>query len=117
MSSPSEKECYKLIQMVVLKLQPVCVMCGQPSIVGHHWFKRDRLATAFLPEAISGLCNVCHLFAHARPRWFREYMINRFGENNYYSLLALSCTVVPDFDFEATKNNLKKLLDNSQRQA
>ena len=105
-----KKSCYSLIQEVSIKRSPFCPWCGSPSVVGHHLFKRDRLATAFLPEAVQGMCDFHHTYAHAYPDEFAAEMKKRIGEEQYERLLALSHTVVKNMDFSAVRKNLKVLL-------
>ena len=116
MSSPSEKECYKLIQMVAVKQDPICILpgCCQPSMVGHHIFKRDRNATAFLPEAVRGMCIVHHDWAHHYPFQCENIWIELLGPKRYYELVRLSWTVVPDINFEEIRDGLKKILDTGK---
>jgi len=103
------KECYKLIQELVTKETPFCKRCGAPATVGHHLYKRDRLATAFLPEALWSLCAECHNWVHRNPYPFQVMVINEIGER-YYELLRLSHTVVKNMDFDQVKKELKKRL-------
>lgn len=107
---PAEADCYRLIQMVALQQDPACIICGWPSEVGHHLFKRDRLATAFLPEAVRGLCNQCHRDAHNYPLLFSGTMIRMMGEDRYFELERLSWKVAKHFDFNAKRQVLKALL-------
>jgi len=110
MTSP-KSECYRLIQQIAVKRDPRCIVigCGAPSTVGHHLFKRSRMATAFLPEAVRGLCHPCHLKAHASPAWFRALMISMIGDR-YYELERLSNTVVK-VDFKAKRDELRGILE------
>jgi 5-methylcytosine-specific restriction endonuclease McrA len=105
----AEYDCYRLIQEVVVRETPFCRRCGSPATVGHHLFKRDRLATAFLPEAVWSLCNDCHGWAHRNPYPFQLMVVNEIGER-YYELLRLSHTVVKNMDFKNVKEELKKRL-------
>lgn len=113
MSSPSEKECYALIQQIAILQDPVCTKlgCWHPSDCGHHLFKRDRLATAFLPHLVRGLCDHHHKWAHRKPKEYEDEVRAMAGDEAYDSWLRLSHTVVPDFDFKAKKKELKILLD------
>lgn len=79
------------------------------SSVGHHLFKRDRMGTAFLPEALIGLCVDHHAYAHAHPEEFRELMIERMGER-YYELQRLSNSVVKYQDFGGIRRHLRTLI-------
>jgi len=105
---PIEKRCYDLIQEVTLRQQPRCRICSVPSEVGHHLFKRDRMATAFLPEAVWGLCNNCHTQAHAHPMLFKAVAHQTMGQR-YYDLLLLSHTTCRP-DLKKIKNDLLTLL-------
>lgn len=78
-----------------------------PATVAHHVYKRDRLATAFLPEALWSLCNECHGWAHRNPCQFQKLVVSEIGER-YYELLRLSHTVVKNMDFKKVKEELKK---------
>lgn len=101
------KEAYRLIQEVVVKETPFCKRCGSPATVGHHLYKRDRMATAFLPEALWGLCTECHAWAHRNPCQLQKMVIEEIGER-YYELLRLSHTVVKNMDLDQVKKELKK---------
>jgi hypothetical protein len=115
MTSSAKKECYALIQQIAVLQDPICVICGKPSDCGHHLFKRDRLATAFLPEAVRGVCNETHRVAHAEPEWFQGFMIRSMGDERYFELSRLSRTVVPYMDFKATRDQLRLILFDLQR--
>lgn len=110
---PYERECYRLIQEISILIYPKCQFpgCFKPSVVGHHLYKRDRLATAFHTECVLGMCDEHHHFAHSKPREFEFYMIDKMGER-YYELLRLSHTTVKGFDFKETSVRLKKLLEH-----
>lgn len=107
---PSKKECYALIQEVAVKRHPVCPWCPKPSVVGHHLFKRDRMATAFLPEAVQGMCDYHHGYWHKHPAGFRQEMIREIGDDRYWELERLSQTVVRNVDYGAVKRKLTLLL-------
>ena len=114
MKSAIERECYKLIQMVAVKQRPVCIWTGQPSTVGHHLFKRDRLATAFLPAAVWGMSDSQHHWAHKHPSQWKDIVIHIIGFPEYARLRTLSWTVVENINFEEIRNNLKKMLDKGK---
>jgi hypothetical protein len=105
----AKKECYALIQAVVLKLNPVCQHpdCREPSVVGHHIFKRDRLTTAFLPSCVWGLCNHHHRYAHSHPEDFKNIVIGFMGYETYYERLRLSHTVGNSINFHEIQGRLK----------
>ena len=106
----AKDDCYKLIQQIVVKRDVFCKYpsCFSQSSAGHHLFKRDRLATAFLPEAVIGLC-----VDHHTPRWvedpvFIDYLVAMMGER-YYELQRLSYTVVRNFDFKECRKQLRRI--------
>ena len=105
----SKKELYALIQEVAVKRHPTCPWCDKPSVVGHHLFKRDRLATAFLPEAVQGVCDFHHKYWHKHPKGFRHEMIRIIGDR-YWELERLSYTVVRNMDYGEVKKKLTGLL-------
>jgi len=73
------------------------------------------MGTAFLPEALVGLCERHHVvWAHAEPDEFREFMIGRIGEK-YYELQRLSNSVVKHFDFEECRERLRKTIKKGGR--
>lgn len=82
-------ECYSLVQAVTLKRHPVCRMCGNPSVVGHHQFGRSRQGTAYNPDALIALCMDCHAYAHSKPMLFKAVAKELLGER-YGELEALS---------------------------
>lgn len=107
----AKQDCYRLIQEIVVKRDVFCQWpsCSQRSSSGHHLFKRDRLATAFLPEAVIGLCAQHHVPQIVSSEEFRDLMVSRMGENYYY-LQRLSNTVVKHFDFGQCRRHLRTLL-------
>jgi hypothetical protein len=107
----SKQECYALIQEVAVKQDPVCrhPRCYKPSVVGHHIFKRDRLATAFLPIAVWGACDDHHKFWHAHPAAFKRLAVRILGPM-YYDLQRLSYTVVKNMDYGEVKRKLTEIL-------
>jgi len=108
MTSP-KSDCYRLIQQIAVKRDPKCIICGAPSTVGHHLFKRSRMATAFLPEAVRGLCHYHHDYLQHHRKWFRDIMIGQLGDR-YYELERLSNTVVK-VDFKAKREELRGILN------
>jgi len=83
--------------------------------VGHHLFKRDRLATAFHPECVRGLCNRCHGITHAEPAWFMKIMFGLISERRYSELARLSWSVVPAMDYGAARADLRGMLDGFKK--
>ena len=110
------RECYKLIQEIAVALDPFCIHpgCNNPSVVGHHLFKRDRMATAFHVECVKGLCDQHHKVAHADPNGFTGYMIGKIGPR-YDELLRLSHTVVKNIDFKKERDKLKFILQSIRK--
>jgi hypothetical protein len=107
----AKKDCYRLIQEVSVKRSPFCRWCGMPSTVGHHIFKRDRLATAFLPEAVWGMCDIHHGYWHAHPAAFRLEAIRIIGYEEYYDLARLSDTTTRNVNFKEIRTKLRELLE------
>jgi hypothetical protein len=105
------RECYKLIQEIAIAQDPFCIYprCSNRSTVGHHLFSRARMATAFHPECVKGLCNTDHRNAHDHPAAFQFFMENIMGER-YFELMRLSNTVVKNIDFKEIRDELKKKL-------
>jgi hypothetical protein len=110
----AKADCYRLIQEIAIGQDPFCRApgCGKRTDCGHHIFKRDRLATAFEPDAVIGLCTQHHTgFAHGKPEEFKKFMIKRLGEARYYELRRLSHTDVPFMDYEKKRDELKRILE------
>ena len=107
----TKRDCYCLIQETAIKRSPFCPWCGSPSVVGHHLFKRDRLATAFLPEAVQGMCDFHHHHWHAHPKEFAAEMKKRIGVETYDKLRQLSYTVTKNMDYKAMRKNLQVMLE------
>jgi len=119
MSSKAKDDCYKLIQMIALARDKGCQNpeCSRLGEAGHHLFKRDRLATAFDPEAVIGLCTQCHTgFAHNHPRLFKEFMVERMGDR-YYQLRRRSSEAVKDMDYVAKRVELRGILESFRKKA
>jgi hypothetical protein len=111
----NEKICYELIQEIAIARDVYCQKpgCGLQADSGHHVFKRDRMATAFLPEAIIGLCTHHHNgWAHGKPEEFKAFMIGLMGEDRYYELYRLSQETTKYIDFRETRKKLEKILNN-----
>jgi hypothetical protein len=107
---PAEADCYRLIQQIALQQDPVCFICqDHESQAGHHLFKRDRLATAFLSEAVRGVCNDCHRWAENNPALERTFMVEAMGPR-YFELERLSWQVVRHFDFVGMRKELREKL-------
>ncbi len=107
----AREDCYRLIQQIVVRRDVFCQWpsCSQRSAAGHHLFKRDRLGTSFLPEAVIGLCVDHHVPQVVSSEEFRDLMVKRMGER-YYELQRLSNAVVKHFDFGACRRHLRTLL-------
>ena len=102
----------KLIQQIGLARDKVCPICGEKAQVTHHIFTRSRSMTAYLPEAVIGLCHRCHMKeAHNKPKEFKQFMIERLGEDRYYELRRLSYEHVEVMDYgeicERLRNELR----------
>ena len=108
----NRKDCERLMQEIATKREAFCARpgCNSPSQCGHHVFGRARLATAFLPEGIIGLCAKDHGWAHARPNEFKKFMIDRLGEDRYYELRHLSYTHVDHPDYTEIREELRRVL-------
>lgn len=109
----AKNDCYRLIQEVVVARDVFCRApgCGRLSAAGHHLYKRDRLATAFDPRYVIGLCNDHHVpWSHKEPNEFREWVISWMGEDEYYAGLRLSNTTVKHQDFEQIRECLREKL-------
>ena len=110
----AEKDCFTLIQQIAVLQDPFCILCGRPSECGHHLFGRC-LAAAFNPEMVRGLCNTHHLYAHARPEDFREYVAEVIPR--YAELEAEANRVVPWMDFAEKRKELRAILESLRRRA
>jgi hypothetical protein len=108
----TRKSCYRLIQEVAVAQDKFCRYpgCNRYSLVGHHLFKRDRLATAFLPEAVWGLCLGHHEFAHKFPIVFKNAVISKIGYEVYINLLRKSHSTVKYLDYNKVAEELKEIL-------
>ena len=98
----TKAEAYKLIQEVVVVKDKVCQRpgCNRQADCGHHVWKRNRLSTAFLHEAVVGVCTQDHTgWAHNKPKEFKQFMIERLGEDRYYELRRLSYEHVEAMDY------------------
>lgn len=108
----AKDDCYALIQEIAVARDIFCRApgCWQMATAGHHLFKRDRMATAFMPKYVWGLCGACHAWAHAEPDCFRDWVIAKMGHDEYYDALLLSNTVIKNTDFNAVRSSLKEKL-------
>ena len=114
----TKKDCYSIIQEIAVIKDKVCQhpSCSRPADCGHHSFKRDRLTTAFLPEAVVGVCTQHHTgWAHNKPKEFKTFMIERLGEDRYYELRRLSYTNLDHPDYHEIYAGLVKVLRAYQR--
>jgi len=105
-----KRECYALVQAVVCARDIFCRApgCSNLATAAHHMYKRDRLATAFNPQYLIGLCVDCHAWAHAEPDEFREWVIQWMGTDEYEYGHQLSLTVCKHIDFKKVRDNLKQ---------
>ena len=104
-----KSECYALVQAVVCARDIFCRApgCCNLATAAHHLYKRDRMATAFNPRYVIGLCNDCHSWAHAEPDEFREWVISWMGADEYEYGHQLSLTVARHVDFEGIREQLR----------
>jgi hypothetical protein len=109
----AKEDCYRLIQEIAVAQNPFCRApgCENPSTCGHHLFKRDKMATAFDPRYVWGVCLGCHGWAHRQPEQFREWAISIMGEEEYYAALRMSNSIVKYLDFNEIRRGLKMALD------
>ena len=106
-------ECYKLIQQVGLKQHPDCQFpgCNKKAACMHHVFKRDRMGTAFNPEAVIALCVKHHDFAHAEPATFKLLAKKIIGwKYDYLRELSLTVVQFSEADFIRIRDALNRLL-------
>jgi len=116
----TKKKCYDIIQEIAVAKDVVCQhpSCNRPADCGHHVFKRDRLTTAFLPEAVVGVCTQHHTgWAHNKPKDFKKFMIERLGEDRYYELRRLSYEHVEVMDYDEIYRGLVNTLRAYRRGA
>ena len=116
----TKEKCYRIIQEIAVARDKHCQapFCYQPADCGHHTFKRDRLATAFNPDVVIGMCTQHHTgFCHNKPKQFKEFMINRLGEERYYALRRQSYTNVDHPDYNEIYQGLVKVLRAYRRGA
>lgn len=111
-----KKDCYKLVQIVVVKQHPVCMVpeCKLPSVVGHHLFPRNRMGTAFNPRALFPCCNDHHGLFHQKPDEYKEIARKCLGDE-YEQLRELSLMTVKftDYDFQRIKKLLTALAEET----
>ena len=107
-----KRECYKLIQMLVVRGACRYPGCRRKAVVGHHLFKRDRMATAFLPDAILALCHEHHLEAHRCPEAFKSIAEYLLGSAKYLELESMSRMLVRyrQEDYEAIREALRRVI-------
>jgi len=107
----TKKDCYALVQAVTIARDIFCRApgCSSMATAGHHLYKRDRMATAFNPRYVVGLCVDCHGWAHAEPDEFKEWVISWMGDD-YHDGFALSRTIVKYQDFDQIRANLRREL-------
>jgi hypothetical protein len=108
-----KKECYRLVQQVVLKQRPYCEYpgCNAKATAGHHIFKRDRMGTAFDPESIMSLCHRHHVEIHnsaEKEAIERAWLKDRYEEKEKLSRMIVRFRKA---DFERIKAALRRLLD------
>ena len=112
----AKDDCYQLIQQIVVTRDQICQhpKCSTGVQCGHHLFKRDRMATAFDPEAVIGLCAWHHTsWAENQPNVFREFMIKRMGER-YQQLRRKSYETVKNLDYESIREHLRNIFKSFQ---
>jgi hypothetical protein len=119
MKSSVEKECFALIQEIAVKRHPRCKRCGDPSQCGHHIFTRSRPATAFLPEAVIGLCAECHDWIERHPDFGAALAVSILGREEYDHLSALSRVVCRyrAADYREIRDGLRKILEDTKSPA
>lgn len=113
----AKDDCFRLIQQIAVARDKVCQHpdCCTSVEVGHHLFSRSRMATAFLPEAVIGLCAWHHTsWAHNQPKRFKAFMVKRAGDR-YFELQRLSNTVVKNLSYTDTRENLRNILQAFQQ--
>ena len=105
----AKDDCYRLIQEISVARDPFCRApgCERLSTCGHHLFPRSRLATAFDPRFIIGLCHYCHVpWAHAKTKEFQEWVISWMGEDVFIEGVRLSNSIVKHLDFNEKRRYL-----------
>jgi len=109
----TKKKCTRIIQEIIIARDKVCQHpeCNAPIDCGHHLFKRDRPTTAYLPEALLGVCTQHHTgWCHMKPAEFKKFMIQRLGANRYYELRRLSYEHIEGIDYNEIYQGLVEVL-------
>ena len=57
----NQKDCDNLLTPILKKIAPQCLLCGKPTQVAHHHFKKERsLTLRYNFKNLIPLCNGCH---------------------------------------------------------
>ncbi len=81
-----QKQCDSLLSPIVIKLNPTCLLCPNPTQVAHHHVHKSKsLILRYNMDNLVNLCHSCHLALHMNEsyhasriveirglEWFRE---------------------------------------------
>lgn len=111
MKKKTQKDCDKLISIVSIKLNPKCLLCGQPAQVGHHFVHRSKsLILRYDFENVISLCNSCHFKLHFNEGYWSGKIVEIKGMKWFKKLDKMKNKVVRYFDYDAMHEKLTKLL-------
>ena len=88
--------------------QHMCQACGRPGNQPHHIFSRRHMATRH--DSCNGitLCYGCHNHkAHGNPEEFRDFILNRLGQQEFERLKVKAYANAHNADFAMTKISLE----------
>lgn len=84
------KKADDLWQVVVKELNPKCEVCGQPTIVGHHFvFKAESNYLRYAIKNGVGLCFRCHRLIHQNSASEYGVIIERKRGEDWFNDLML----------------------------
>lgn len=79
----------KMLQILVVKLFPNCLCCGQPSTVAHHFIRKSK--SNYLRYSVKNcipLCQKCHYELHSwRDGELSGLIVLRKGEKWYKDIV------------------------------
>ena len=113
MIKATQKKCDSLLSPLVIKLNPKCLLCGNPTQVAHHHcHKAKSLNLRYDLKNLIPLCGKCHLKLHWNESFWASKIVQIKGLR-WFSYIEKNKEIILRYpDYKKIYKRLKKLLDN-----
>jgi len=106
-----KKKLDKMVKIIVMRDNPLCLVCGKPAITNHHFILKSQ--SLFLRWKLKNqipICDECHSEHHySGDRSIHDTIIRKKGWNWYFDLMSDRHKL-----FKDTLSNLREVEERLQ---